>query len=219
MPAMLNKILAAAVESVQEAGPYKTPLNWDSVLGGDRTYLLLQIRKATLGPEYLFKAQCGGNGCSNRFEWEVNLDDMPVTQLTGEQRNMFSNGNRFETALPDGTAVFFKLPTGADEKRALQLKSQHRDSLVTLSLRLRIDEIAGVEKQEIAKFLEEMPLGDANELIENFDEVDCGVETTIEIECPECYALSDVTLPFDQNFFFPSRQSSRKKKQPFSEAV
>jgi len=213
MPAMINKLLTAAVETVEDHGPYSAPLDWDRVLVGDRTYLLLQIRKATLGAEYLFKAQCGAGGCNNRFEWEVNLDDMPVSSLTDAQRAAYKNANRYETALLDGTPVFFNLPVGADEKRALALKSQHRDSLVSLSLRMRIEEIQGVNKNDMRKYIEEMPLGVANDLIGKFDEVDCGVETTIEIECNECYALSDVTLPFDQNFFFPTQSSSRKRKQ------
>ena len=218
-PAVLNKLLAACVESVENAEPYSSPINWDQVLVGDRTYLLLQIRKVSLGSEYLFKAQCGAQGCNNRFEWEVNLDDMELSKLTEEQRHKFQNGNKFETSLPDGTPVFFRLPTGADEKKALTLKAQHPDSMVTLSLRLRIAEIQGVVPQDLRKYISALGLREANHLIDKFDEVDCGIETTIEIECPECYALSDVTLPFDQSFFFPSQQSTQRKRRNILEAV
>ena len=216
MPATLNKILTACVESIEDTGPYKAPINWDAVLAGDRIYLLLMIRKATLGPKYLFKAQCGGSSCNNRFEWEVDLNDLPIIQFTPEQRAAFVSGNRFETTLDDGTAVFFRLPTGADEKKAIALKAQHKDSLVTLALRMRIAEIDGVASQDMRKFVENMGLGEANNLIEKFDEVDCGVETTIEIECPECYSESDVTLPFDRAFFFPSQQSRQRKRRTIS---
>lgn len=218
-PAAVNKILTACVESVESYGPYKDPIDWDAVLAGDRYYLLLQIRKATLGSKYLFKTQCGVDGCNKRFEWEVDLDDMPITTFSAEERAAFTNGNRFATSLLDGTKVWFSLPTGADEKRGIALKSQHPDSMISLSLRMRILEIEGVASQDVRKYVSELGLGDANHLIEEFDSVDCGVDATIEIECPECFALKDVSLPFDQAFFFPSQQSRTKKRRDTLDAA
>lgn len=219
IPATLQTILSACCESIDDHGPYKSPLSWDDVLQGDRTFVLLQIRKATLGSEYEFKTQCPSAGCRHRFDWLINLDDMPVRPLKDSSREKFKAGNRFEGALSDGTKFVYRLPTGADEKRSLKLKSQHKSSLLSLSLRMRIVEVDGVDPQGMRKFIEEMELRDSNALLEQFDENDCGVETSIEIECPECYHLYDVNLPFDPAFFFPSQQSNRKRRAAQLEAV
>jgi hypothetical protein len=40
-----------------------------------------------------------------------------------------------------------------------------------------------------------------------FDEVDCGVETTIEVECPECLGVQSVDLPFGPSFFLAPKQA------------
>ena len=39
--------------------------------------------------------------------------------------------------------------------------------------------------------------------IDTFDRHDCGVETSVEYECPQCDTRDEIDLPFDQGFFFP----------------
>jgi hypothetical protein len=41
------------------------------------------------------------------------------------------------------------------------------------------------------------------EMLRGFDRVDCGVDTTIEVECPACYAVQEIELPFDAGLLFP----------------
>jgi hypothetical protein len=41
---------------------------------------------------------------------------------------------------------------------------------------------------------EELPMRDADFLVDEFDRVDCGVETTIAIERPECFATREVEV-------------------------
>ena len=49
-------------------------------------------------------------------------------------------------------------------------------------------------------------------VVDEFDRVDCGVDTTIEIECPECFGTQDVDLPFDKGFFLPGRERTARRK-------
>ena len=44
------------------------------------------------------------------------------------------------------------------------------------------------------------------------DRVDCGVDTTIEVECPECREAQDVDLPFDSAFFLPGKERTARRK-------
>jgi hypothetical protein len=58
-------------------------------------------------------------------------------------------------------------------------------------------------------YFEEMEMGYITELVSRFDDQDCGVETSIEVECPTCYRKQTVDLPFDEGFFFPARAQKR----------
>jgi hypothetical protein len=59
---------------------------------------------------------------------------------------------------------------------------------------------------EKRKFLEEMDLADAAMLLDQFDTVDGGVETRIQVECPVCLGVQDVELPFERGFFLPRKE-------------
>lgn len=208
--AALAQVFNNCWQSTVTFGPYKDPLNWDDVLQGDRTYLLLAIRAITHGPEYTFKPQCISAGCMSRFEWTINLldeNDLPVRKLEQADAERFKAGDAFEAVVPStGDKVLFHLPTGLDEKRATLMQGQGRQELLTLSLRMRINEIEGIDRKDLKSYLANMELGDANNLIEQFDQHGCGVETRLEVECPACLSEFDVELPFDQGFFFPSQK-------------
>ena len=58
---------------------------------------------------------------------------------------------------------------------------------------------------------------DADFLVDEFDRVDCGVDTTIEVECPECFAVQEVELPFEKTFFMPGKaRTSRRRNRSAS---
>lgn len=208
----INQILTSCWETTSDPGPYAftgTPI-WDQTLQGDRQYILLQVRKATHGAEYEFRAQCPQDACKARFDWVLKLDELPIREMHDEDRDQFRKENKFEAVAGNGQKVWYRLPCGEDEKRAAKLQSQHRDSLVTLALRMRIVEVDGLDVSKIRSFVNELELRHATELLEDFQAHDCGVDTEVEVECPDCYSLFDVDLPFDQNFFFPSRHLRKK---------
>jgi len=195
----LETIDPGVYDFTDEASP-----DWSKVLVGDRFYALLQIRRATFGDEYAFSVQCQSVGCRRRFEWELCLDDLPVRALSAEARATFQQGNRFEIVLPrSGRRAWFRLLTGAEEARAATLRRQERDDHLIDAVDLRIVEIEGVAEKDRRRFLEEMELADLTRLLDASDEVDCGVETGIEVECPRCGDVQDIELPFARGFFLP----------------
>ncbi|WP_428262162.1 hypothetical protein [Haliangium sp.] len=205
----LDRILAGCWLETVDAGPYslgERGLDWDQVLQGDRFYAMLEIRAASLGATYAFAAMCQGGACGCRFEWEVSLDELPVRALSDDARQNFRDGNRFESVLPGAAKrVWFRLPVGADEKRLAKHRQARQGELWSTMLALRVVEIEGVAGGDKRRFLGELDLADAEHLRRAFDEADCGVETTIEVECPECALVQDVELPFDHGFFLAQR--------------
>jgi hypothetical protein len=209
-----EKLLAGCWLETHDPGIYDVaegaPLDWAKVLVADRFYTLLQIRSLTFGDEYAFSVQCRNAGCRERFEWELSLKDLPVRALSEDAKAAFKDGNRFETKLPrDGRRVWFRLMTGADEARAATALKGGRDGMLLTALALRIVEIEGVADRERRAFLEEMEMADAAALLDTFEEVDGGVETTLEVECQSCLGVQEVELPFERGFFLP-----RAKEKP-----
>jgi hypothetical protein len=209
-----EKLLAGCWLETHDPGIYEveegTPLDWAKVLVADRFYALLQIRSLTFGDEYAFSIQCKSAGCRERFEWELSLKDLPVRPLSEAAKAAFKGGNRFETTLPrDGRRVWFRLMTGADEARAAAVLKNGRDGMLLTALALRIVEIEGVTDKDKRAFLDEMEMADAAALLDKFEEVDGGVETTLEVECPACFGVQEVELPFERGFFLP-----RAKEKP-----
>ena len=107
-------------------------------------------------------------------------------------------------------------------------------------LNYRILEIQGVESQDKRCFIEDLTMRDADFLVDELrprfasavlrtrppgsrpvsslrseavvDRVDFGVDTTIEIECPDCFALQEVELPFDRSFFMPGKERTKRRR-------
>ncbi len=210
----LDELLTACWEQTSESGPYLLegkPSDWGSVLQGDRFFALLNIRALTYGPDYGFAVSC--RNCRARIEWEVDLTKLPVRPLSAESREAFIAGNRFETTLPDaGKRVWFKLLTGNDERKLPALQRAAPDRLLSSVLAYRVLEVEGVDPKDKRAFLEDLTLRDADFLVDEFDRVDCGVDTTIEVECPECREVQDVDLPFDSAFFLPGKERTARRK-------
>lgn len=212
----VDELLAACWEETLDAGPYdfgEKPIDWGVVLQGDRFYALLQIRALTYGPTYAFAVNCQSEACRARIEWELDLAELPCRPLSEESRTALLAGNRFETTLPDaGKRVWFRLLTGADERKLPQLRRNAGDQLLSAMLAFRVLEVEGVEARDKKKFIEDLSLRDADFLVDEFDRVDCGVDTGIEIECPECFATQEVDLPFDRTFFMPGKERAARRR-------
>jgi len=213
----MDQLLASCWEEMVDAGPYdfaeSGKTDWGLVLQGDRFFALLMIRALTYGPEYAFGVGCQNDACRARIQWEVDLTQLPVRCLSDESRAAFLAGNRFETTLPDaGTRVVFKLLTGEDERKLPALQRAAPDRLLSAVLAYRVIEIDGVEPKGKRQFLEELTMRDADFLVDEFDRVDCGVDTTIEIECAECFATQEVELPFDKGFFLPGKDRTARRR-------
>jgi hypothetical protein len=205
----VEQILKACWEETLDPGPYEfdAHVDWGKVLQGDRFYALMQIRILSYGPEYAFAVGCEHRSCRARIEWELDLNDLPVRTLSDESRAIFLAGNRFKTTLPDAhRQVAFKLLTGADERRMALARKTALDQPLTTMLNVRIDSIEGVDPRSKRQFLDDLAMSDLSFLLGEFDRVDCGVDTSIDVECPECFGTSRIDLPFEKGFFLPDRK-------------
>ncbi len=217
-----DKMLANCWLTTTDAGPYKDAsngtLDWSKVLTCDRFWSLLRIRAATFGSDYEFDITCADRrNCGEKIPWECDLSALPFKELPEESRVKIAAGdNRFEYTLQwgehAGTAAYFRLQTGLGEKKAANLIRGQDTRMVVASLASRIIEVDGIEKGKLIRFLDEMEMADLTAMMDNFDEADGGVETTIEIECNHCGLLQDIELPLAREFWLP-----RSKKRAASQ--
>lgn len=212
----IDKLLAACWEETLDPGPYDfggSPPDWSKVLQGDRFYALIEVRVATYGPEYAFDANCTNAACRARIHWEVHLNELPVKGLCPESRRAFVAGNRFETVLPDaGRKVVFRLFTGEDERKLGKRRDASEGAALSAMLNARVLEIEGVEAVDRKRYVEDLSFRDADFLMDEIDRVDCGVDTTIEIECMECFGTQEIELPFEQGFFLPGKERTARRR-------
>ena len=212
----MDELLSACWEETLDVGPYDfgaKSMDWGKVLQGDRFYALLKIRALTYGAEYAFAVSCQHEACRARIDWELDLNDLVVRALSEESKEAFLNGNRFETTLPDeGKKVWFKLLTGVDERKLPQLRKKAGERLLSSMLAFRVIEVEGIDAKDKRGFLENLTMSDADFLVDEFDRVDCGVDTGIEIECPECFATQDIELPFERSFFMPGKERTARRR-------
>jgi len=210
----VDALLSACWEDTVDPGPYSLsdgPLDWSKVLQGDRFFALLQVRIATYGPTYAFSVPCQRDACRAKIDWEIDLSELPVKALSDASRTAFAAGNRFQASLPDGRKVWVRLLTGEDERKLPQLRRAAPDRMLSGLLTHRVLEVEGIEAREKRRFLEDLSMADATYLFDEFDRHDCGVETRIDIECPECGAEQEVELPFEgRAFFLPTKKTQTR---------
>lgn len=212
---MLDQVLTNCWKGTSDLGPYQFSADgappWDDILQGDAQFLLIQVRIATYGAEYIFKHQCDDSSCRERFEWQLDLNKVPIQKLMPEDGASFKEGNVFSADL-NGTRFKFLLATGATAKKADRHRANNRNSMMTLALRMRITEIEGVDQQDMRRYIDAMDMGTATDLMAEMDAHDCGVDGDIEVECAECGNIMEVSLPFESAFFMPDKKKKAKKK-------
>jgi hypothetical protein len=215
-----GKLLRACWEETEDPGPYEFldgRVDWDKVLLGDRMYAFMAIRIETHGPEYAFMVNCQERDCRRRIEWELNLDELPIRNLTEENKAIFINGNRFETTLPEAeTRIVFRMLLGEDEVQLARLRQRSTEIDLFDLIGFRVVEIEDVSPKDKRKFIDDLSVADADFMIDEFDRVDCGVNTAIDIECPVCGAVQEIELPFGSTFLMPGKGRSARKARMHS---
>lgn len=203
-----------------DAGPlYDGKIDWENAPQCDRFTALFKARIATFGPEFAFPWKCGD--CSKKYEWTLDLNDLDVRPLPSSSIENFKAGNRFTTSVQDENGewrdVVFQLLTQRLEDKIEEAHALAPREKATAGLAQRIVEVKGLEvgKGPIKKFLAQLDAGSFFDLINAMDEVDGGINTLIDIECPHCGHMESVELPLDSgSFWTPQRKKKSSNVDP-----
>jgi hypothetical protein len=157
-------------------GAETTPELVRRLLVGDRDYLMLQLRRLTLGDRVSAVIDCPA--CGAKMDVDFNAEDVPV-----ERRPQTAAVYTLDL---DGRAIRFRLPTGGDQEAALGLEpASAADALLARCL------------------LEDgMPLtaGERAAVVETMDRLAPQIDLELDLKCPACTQV--FVAPFDTTAFF-----------------
>jgi hypothetical protein len=156
------------------------------LLVGDRDYLMVQLRRATLGDMVAAIYRCPR--CDQPMDVAFDLADLPV-EPAPQQVVWYSS------TLADGGPVRFRLPNGADQESVAELPAVAAEA--ALLDRCLVAERAPLSQEERDRVIEEM------------ERLACKVELELDLTCPEC-AHAFLTVFDVSRFFFAELAVSRR---------
>ena len=162
---------------------------------GDRLFAIFAIRRVTVGDDYTFEAQC--NHCDFTGRYTIDLSTLEVKEMPDRAKR------EFEEVLPKSqTRVKFHPMIGREEMKLQQIDKKGTDSL-SLAIIVRLEEMDG--KVPTLNVVKGWSMKDRQFLRKKFDAVEGGVETGVELDCPNCFQEFKQELDVGQaSFFFPT---------------
>lgn len=174
----------------------------------DRAYLLLEIRRITLGDRMRARYIC--THCGSEVAADTDLGSLQVTRWDDAARAEaialeLEDGYRDRDGTVHGQVVM-RLPTGRDEQLVSRTAEQHplraRDALVLRCLR-RLGEVPEQALESYGlKILRDLTLGDRMKLYGAIDANAPGIRFREEVKCNGCGSLF-IALMDAADFFVP----------------
>jgi hypothetical protein len=200
----INKILIRCTDSI---GPFTgDALKFiiPELTQGDRVYLLMAIRRASLGDEMPFQTKCPS--CKEEARFIVDLNDLETKKMANPALR------QYDVVLPKSKSkVRMKVLTGKGEEAISKAATKGQDVISTAIL-ARIESMN--DKPITIQDLKALPLADRNFLRGAWEEHEGGVDTEIQVDCPSCGTAYETELDISQQGFFnPSATLSNWKKK------
>jgi hypothetical protein len=183
------------------------PVAFEQLLVGDRNAIMIWLRATGYGEMYPVKLTDPGSGVE--FEYEVDLSTLKTKELPEDVEP--DERGEFNFVLPRcGKKIKFKLLTVGDEKSIITrsekyekaTKSQISNNL-TYRLQAQIKEVEGNrDVNYIQQFVNVMPAYDSLKFREFSDNIEPGIDMSVEVEGPTGTFQAPVTLGL--NFFWPN---------------
>jgi hypothetical protein len=198
----INALLCACTERVGHITDKQTIAQIISgMTQGDRVFLLMAIRRASLGDELPLEQECPS--CEQMGYYIQDLSELNVKPMKDPMKRSY------EVALPSGKTVKFRSGNGADEERLSKVADDEKPSFMLLC---RTEAING--KAPTIHDIKGLSFRDRQALRDAFEENDGGVDTAIDMTCSHCGHTFKTEVELgSQGFFFPDRaQKSLKQK-------
>lgn len=187
------------------------------LLVGDRVFLLLAVRRVSLGDEYPYRDKCPE--CEKESLMNIDLSTLDIIKMPNPKQHIYdaqmpsraackawANTGEVpepEKSKPTGRMVRFRMMKGKDEEQVGKVSG--KEDAISKLLQIRVELLDG-KPPEVSDF-QSMTMAERLYMRDGlFRQQDGGVETTLEVECPLCGAEYERELEIGQTgFFFPSQ--------------
>jgi len=210
----LSTLLNNCWEDTTDPGPYvgMSHIDWHNLSSPDRTYALIHLRAFTYGDEYEFRLTC--DRCKHHHGWGVDLvKDLDVIDMHDAARASIREDQPYVIESKEFGQIYCRVPTGVDEAYLATLDGKEDVKASIYQLARQIVKIADAEDfDSIMTLVEDIPARVADDIRDQIDDIEGGVDTSFDVECPKCESTQQVFLPFEASFFSSRRRFKRSSK-------
>lgn len=198
----INALIAACTERIGNVTDKMQIQNIISTLTqGDRVFLLIAIRRTTLGDDLPMEEECPE--CKMKGNYIANLGTLDIKRMADPMRRVF------DMTLPSGKTIRFRVSNGSDEDRVAKVPDEEKLSMMLLC---RTEVLNG--KPPTMMDIKNLGWRDRQALRDAFEDNDGGVDSSLELGCPACGHEFKRDLDLGaQGFFFPGRVQRDLKKR------
>jgi len=208
MPAgkKINKILTRCTQSIGTIPAPMMPRVIPDLTQGDRVFLLIAIRRASLGNEMPFVTKCPS--CEQDSRFVLDLADLETKKMPDPMVRFY------DLELPkSGHKVRMRVLTGRGEEAISKAANKGID-IISTAIIARMESMD--DKPVTMKDLKKLPLMDRNFLREAWEDHEGGVDTAVEIECTNCSHDYESDLDISQQGFFNPSATLKSWKNKYS---
>ena len=181
-------------------------VDYSSILVGDKNALMIAARILGYGAEYEIRKIHPQTGMES--DGIIDLSKIKDKELN---KDLITEGkNEFDFLLPTSkTDITFKLLTHSDESKIDTeiegMKKLNKNTSGTIRLKHTILSVNGdYEKRTIRDFVDNKLLArDARALRNYINEIQPGIDMSVDVEFKDGHVESNVILPIGLNFFWP----------------
>jgi len=202
----INMILSRCTQQVGDFNGGSVERIIPDLTQGDRVYLLIAIRRASLGDEMPFATKCPA--CEQDARFVLDLADLETVKMEDPRKRTY------ELTLPKtGKKVVMKVLTGRGED-AIGKASKRGKDIISTAIFARVETFDG--KPPTVRDLKMLPLVDRNFLQNSWEDHEGGVDTEVQIDCPGCGNEYDTQLDISQQGFFNPSATLKSWKKKYS---
>jgi len=171
---------------------------------GDRIFLMFAIRRTSLGDAYPFRGKCPSEECKYSGLFTLDLADLEVKPMPNPKKRIY------DITLPSGKVARYRPLLGRDEE--VLAEAANTKQAMSLGILQRLEMLN--EAPPTLPMVQALGLRDRNALRDAFEDIEGGVDTSLEMVCPECGLEFEEELDVSQaGFFFPSSVLRASKKR------
>lgn len=155
---------------------------WENAYTNDRAVAIIRLRQVSLGDKMRVEETCPA--CEKELKnVTVNLSEL---QLQSTEFNVATQLQRKSVLPKSKDEVTWRVFTGKEEPLLEEIRATRKQDLLSAVLCARIVAVAGDTARANLDYVKRLSQMDRRYLLKCIDEGEGGIDTTLQLTCPEC---------------------------------